>query len=244
MLDSFEADEEIAPSSLPGTRRPLRLVPTSPEMRSMSFVGCARQRLHRQVESHHRLPQPVVAAVAGYALGGGCELAMCATSRLRRRQREIRPAGNQARRHSGAGGTHASPAAVGKSKAMEMILTRAHDECRGGRRSGLVSRVVPVADVVDEAITVAKRIAHFSRAHRRARQGKRQPRLRDPRWPRACCTSARSSSEFRPPRIRGKVWTPSSKSASRPSPIVSRTRTGRPARSGPMAPLTPPAGVV
>jgi len=92
--------------------------------------------------------KPVVAAVAGFALGGGCELAMQADIKL-----GVIP---------GIGGTQRLARAVGKAKAMDMILTGRMMDAAEAERSGLVARVVPAASLMDEAMKIAETIANMS----------------------------------------------------------------------------------
>ncbi len=109
-----------------------------------------------------RARKPVVAAVAGYALGGGCELAMqcdliIAADNARFGQPEIKlgiiP---------GIGGTQRLTRAVGKAKAMDLILTGRMMDAAEAERAGLVARVVPAASLMDEAMKVAETIASMS----------------------------------------------------------------------------------
>ena len=113
-------------------------------------------------EGIRRVRKPVIAAVSGYALGGGCELAMAcdiiiAADNAKFGQPEI-TIGTM----PGFGGTQRLPRAVGKAKAMEWCLTGRMVDAQEAERAGLVARVVPVADLESEALALAKRIASFS----------------------------------------------------------------------------------
>ena len=116
----------------------------------------------RDWESIRRVRKPVIAAVAGYALGGGCELAMAcdlivAADSARFGQPEI-TIGTM----PGFGGTQRLPRAIGKSKAMEWCLTGRMVDAEEAERAGLVARVVPAADLEREVLALAARIASFS----------------------------------------------------------------------------------
>jgi enoyl-CoA hydratase len=113
-------------------------------------------------EGIRRVRKPVIAAVAGYALGGGCELAMAcdliiAADTARFGQPEI-TIGTM----PGFGGTQRLPRAVGKAKAMEWCLTGRMVDAHDAERAGLVARVVPAADLEREALATAAKIASFS----------------------------------------------------------------------------------
>src|SRR3984957_3363972 len=116
----------------------------------------------RNWERVSRCRKPVIAAVAGFALGGGCELAMMcdfiiAADNARFGQPEINLGVMP-----GAGGTQRLTRFVGKSKAMEMVLTARMMDAAEAERSGLVSRVVPLAELVPNALETAKKIASLS----------------------------------------------------------------------------------
>jgi len=114
-------------------------------------------------EEASRCRKPVIAAVSGYALGGGCELAMMcdfilASDTAKFGQPEITIGAMP-----GAGGTQRMTRFIGKSKAMEMCLTGRMMDVEEAERCGLVSRIIPKGELRDEAIRVAKQIASFSR---------------------------------------------------------------------------------
>ncbi len=113
-------------------------------------------------ETVARCRKPVIAAVAGYALGGGCELAMMcdfviAAENARFGQPEINLGVSP-----GAGGTQRLPRFVGKAKAMDMVLTGRTMDAAEAERAGLVSRIVPTAKLLEEAMAVARTIAGLS----------------------------------------------------------------------------------
>jgi enoyl-CoA hydratase len=118
--------------------------------------------ISRNWEALKSVRKPVIAAVAGYALGGGCELAlMCdiviAADTARFGQPEIKIGVIP-----GAGGTQRLPRALGKAKAMDMILTARTMDAQEAERSGLVARVVPADKLLDEALAAAAAIASYS----------------------------------------------------------------------------------
>ncbi len=127
-----------------------------------------------------RTRKPIVAAVAGFALGGGCELAMhcdiiIAADTAKFGQPEIKLGVIP-----GIGGTQRLTRAVGKAKAMDLILTGRMMDAAEAERSGLVARVVPAASLMEEAMKVADTIANYVAALGAGGQGGDQPRLREP----------------------------------------------------------------
>ena len=123
--------------------------------------------------------KPVIAAVAGFALGGGCELAMqcdliIAADNAKFGQPEIKLGVIP-----GIGGTQRFTRAVGKAKAMDIMLTGRMMDVEEAERSGLVARIVPLASLVEEAVKVAETIASMSLPVGAGGQGGGQPRLRD-----------------------------------------------------------------
>jgi enoyl-CoA hydratase len=163
-LDGFEADAAIGAIVLTGSDKAFAAGADIKEMADKSYMDMyLTDFITNGWERVTKCRKPIVAAVAGYALGGGCEVAMMcdfiiAADNARFGQPEITigilP---------GAGGTQRLPRAVGKSKAMEMILTGRMMDAAEAERAGLVSRIVPVADLVEEALKTAKIIADLSR---------------------------------------------------------------------------------
>ena len=162
-----------------------------------------------------RVKKPVIAAVAGFALGGGCELAMMcdfilAADTARFGQPEINLG-----IFPGAGGTQRLTRAVGKSKAMDMILTARMMDAAEAERASLVSRVFPADQLLPEALKIAERLAALSPvALALAKQAVNRAFETDPgrgRASRACSSSCPCSA----PRTRRKAWPPSWRSGSR-----------------------------
>ena len=162
-LDAFEADDAIGAIVLTGSDKAFAAGADIKEMQNRSFVDVYLGDFVKSWERVTLCRKPVIAAVAGYALGGGCELAMmcdtivCADS-AKFGQPEITLGITP-----GAGGTQRLTRFVGKAKAMDMILTGRMMDAAEAERSGLVSRVVPAAKLVDEAVKMAAQIAALSR---------------------------------------------------------------------------------
>jgi len=162
-LDAFEADDAIGAIVLTGSDKAFAAGADIKEMQNRSFVDVYLGDFVKSWERVTLCRKPVIAAVAGYALGGGCELAMmcdtiiCADS-AKFGQPEITLGITP-----GAGGTQRLTRFVGKAKAMDMILTGRMMDAAEAERSGLVSRVVPAAKLVDEAVKTAAQIAALSR---------------------------------------------------------------------------------
>ena len=161
-LDRYEANDDIAAIVICGSDRAFAAGADIKEMQDKTFIDVVRNDFIAPWERVTRCRKPVIAAVAGYALGGGCELAMMcdiiiAADTAKFGQPEITIG-----TIPGSGGTQRLTRAVGKAKAMEMILTGRMMDAEEAERAGLVSRVVPAADVVDEAIKVAGRVADMS----------------------------------------------------------------------------------
>jgi enoyl-CoA hydratase len=163
-LDELEADDAIGALVLTGNEKAFAAGADIKEMKSRSFVDVyLSDFVTSSWERITRCRKPIIAAVAGYALGGGCELAlMCdfiiAAETARFGQPEITigilP---------GAGATQRLPRFIGKSKAMDMVLTGRMIDAEEAERMGLVARVVPSDKLVEEAVATAQHIASMSR---------------------------------------------------------------------------------
>jgi enoyl-CoA hydratase len=164
-LGAFEADAAIGAMVITGNDKAFAAGADIKAMKDWGYMDVyLADYITAEWEMVARCRKPVIAAVAGYALGGGCELAMMCDFIL---------AGDNARFGQpeinlgilpGAGGTQRLPRFVGKSKAMEMVLlgqARMMDAAEA-ERCGLVSRVVPVAELVEEAVRTAQKIAELS----------------------------------------------------------------------------------
>jgi len=162
-LDAAEADESIACMVLTGSDKAFAAGADIKEMASKTYAQAfAEDFITRNWERVTRCRKPVIAAVAGYALGGGCELAlMCdfiiAADNAKFGQPEITLGVSP-----GAGGTQRLTRFIGKSKAMDMILTGRMMDAAEAERCALVSRVVPLADLIDTALAAAAKIAALS----------------------------------------------------------------------------------
>ena len=162
-LAAFEADAAIGAVVLTGSEKAFAAGADIKEMQSKSWPDTySEDFITADWESILRCRKPVIAAVAGYALGGGCELAMMcdfiiAADNARFGQPEI-----QLGVTPGAGGTQRLTRFVGKSKAMEMCLTGRMMDADEAERSGLVSRVVAADRLVDDAVETAQKIAGMS----------------------------------------------------------------------------------
>jgi enoyl-CoA hydratase len=116
----------------------------------------------RNWETMRRVKKPVIAAVAGFALGGGCELAMMCDFIIAAETAKFGQPEIKIGIIPGAGGTQRLPRAVGKSKAMDMVLTARMMDAAEAERAGLVSRVVPADKLLDEALSAAAAICAMS----------------------------------------------------------------------------------
>ena len=162
-LKTFDSDEAIGCMIITGSDKAFAAGADIGAMASYSFADVYKgDYITRNWETIRSIRKPVIAAVSGFALGGGCELAMMcdfiiAADNARFGQPEIKlgiiP---------GAGGTQRLPRAVGKAKAMDMALTARMMDAAEAERSGLVSRVVALDKLMDEAMAAALTICDYS----------------------------------------------------------------------------------
>ncbi|MGD0722452.1 MAG: enoyl-CoA hydratase [Roseiarcus sp.] len=161
-LAAFERDGDIGAVVLTGSEKAFAAGADIKEMRDKTYMDAYLDDFITSWEGVARLRKPIIAAVAGFALGGGCELAMMcdfilAADTARFGQPEIKLGVIP-----GAGGTQRLTRFVGKSKAMEMCLTGRMMDAAEAERAGLVSRVIPADRLIEEALKVAASIAALS----------------------------------------------------------------------------------
>ena len=158
-LAAFDADASQGCAVLTGSAKAFAAGADIKEMGAMDFAAMYGTNHFAGYDRVTATRKPVIAAVAGYALGGGCELAMMcdfilASDTAKFGQPEIKLAVSP-----GMGGSQRLTRAVGKAKAMEMCLTGRMMDAEEAERAGLVSRIVPAADLVEEAVKTAATIA-------------------------------------------------------------------------------------
>ncbi len=159
-LLKFDADETIGAIVITGSDKAFAAGADITEMQSKTFVEAYREDfITAEWETVTRVRKPVIAAVAGYALGGGCELAMMCDFILAADTAKFGQPEINLGVMPGAGGTQRLTRFVGKSKSMEMNLTGRFMEAQEAERSGLVSRIVPADELIDEAVATASKIA-------------------------------------------------------------------------------------
>jgi len=163
-LEGFEKDSAIGAMVITGSEKAFAAGADIKEMQDKTFADVFLSNFIGRWEHVTRARKPIIAAVGGFALGGGCELAMMcdfiiAADTAKFGQPEIRLGVIP-----GAGGTQRLTRFVGKSKAMDMCLTGRMMDSGEAERSGLVSRVVPADKLVEEALKAAATIAGFGRA--------------------------------------------------------------------------------
>ncbi|QKC92586.1 enoyl-CoA hydratase [Mesorhizobium sp. NZP2234] len=161
-VNGFGADPGIGAMVVTGSDKAFAAGADIKEMQAISYVDAYSQDFFVGWEEFTRARKPIIAAVAGYALGGGCELAMMcdfiiAADTAKFGQPEITLGVIP-----GMGGSQRLTRFVGKSKAMDMCLTGRMMDAAEAERSGLVSRVVPAGELIEEAIRAAAKIADFS----------------------------------------------------------------------------------
>ena len=162
-LKAFDADEKIGCIIVTGSEKAFAAGADITAMAKFSFADAYKgDFITRNWETIRSIRKPVIAAVSGFALGGGCELAMMcdfiiAADNAKFGQPEIKLGVIP-----GAGGTQRLPRAVGKSKAMDMCLTARMMDAQEAERAGLVSRVVSYDKLMDEALGAALVISDFS----------------------------------------------------------------------------------
>ena len=161
-IDAFEADDGIACVIITGNEKAFAAGADIKEMQAKSYMDAFKGDFAADWDRVARMRKPVIAAVAGFALGGGCELAMqcdmiIAADTAKFGQPEIKLGVIP-----GIGGTQRLTRAIGKAKAMDLNLTGRMMDAAEAERAGLVARVVPAASLMDEAMKAAEAIAGMS----------------------------------------------------------------------------------
>mgnify|MGYP001500922433 CR=1 FL=1 len=163
-IDIYELDDTVGALVINGSDRAFCAGADIKEMVDKNYMDVYKEdfiTVNWERLSHCR--KPVIAAVAGYALGGGCEFAMMCDFILAAENAKFGQPEILIGTIPGAGGTQRLARFVGKAKAMEMVLTGRMMDAEEAERAGLVSRIVPLDRLLDEAIETADKIANLSR---------------------------------------------------------------------------------
>ena len=162
-VDEFEADDKVGCLLVTGSKKAFAAGADIKEMQPKTYIDVYKEDfITRDWERLSRCRKPVIAAVSGYALGGGCEMAMMCDIIIASESAKFGQPEINLGVLPGAGGTQRLTRFIGKAKAMDLCLTGRMMDAEEAERTGLVARVVPVDELMDEAITMAKTIAGMS----------------------------------------------------------------------------------
>ncbi|MEO0620092.1 MAG: enoyl-CoA hydratase [Pseudomonadota bacterium] len=161
-IDGFEDDSDVACIVITGSDKAFAAGADIKAMADKDYIEAYREDFLGNWDRVSRCRKPVIAAVAGYALGGGCELAMMCDFIIAAENAKFGQPEITLGVMPGAGGTQRLTRFIGKAKAMDMCLTGRMMDAVEAERSGLVSRVVPADDLVEETMKIAEKIAEFS----------------------------------------------------------------------------------
>jgi len=161
-IDAFEADETIGCVIVTGSEKAFAAGADIKEMSGKSHMDVYREDFAASWDRVARMRKPVIAAVSGFALGGGCEVAMMADFIIAADSAKFGQPEIKLGVIPGIGGTQRLTRAIGKAKAMDLNLTGRMMDAAEAERAGLVARVVPAANLMDEAMKAAETIAGMS----------------------------------------------------------------------------------
>jgi enoyl-CoA hydratase len=162
-LLAFDADDGIGAIVLTGNERAFAAGADISVMAKYSYMDAfMKGHISRNWETMRQVRKPVIAAVAGFALGGGCEVAMMCDMMIAADTAKFGQPEIKLGIVPGAGGTQRLPRAIGKAKAMDMVLTGRMMDAAEAERCGLVSRVLPADQLLEEAIKTAQKICELS----------------------------------------------------------------------------------
>ncbi|MEM7072113.1 MAG: enoyl-CoA hydratase [Pseudomonadota bacterium] len=163
-LDALEADDGVNVIVLTGSERAFAAGGDIREMADQSYMDVYKSDfITSQWERLTRCRKPVIAAIAGYAIGGGCELAMMCDMIIAADNAQFSQPEITIGTIPGSGGTQRLTKAIGKAKAMELCLTGRFMDAHEAERAGLVTRVVPLDQLMDETMKLAQTIAAMSK---------------------------------------------------------------------------------
>jgi enoyl-CoA hydratase len=161
-IDAFEENPRIRCMVLTGSDKAFAAGADIKEMASLTFAEAFMRDYASALDRVSRARKPIIAAVAGYCLGGGCELVMMCDIVIVAEGAKFGQPEITLGVIPGMGGTQRLPRFIGKAKAMELVLTGRMMEAAEAERAGLVTRIVPAPDLMDETMRVAEKIAHLS----------------------------------------------------------------------------------
>lgn len=161
-LDKFEEDDRVGCVVITGSEKAFAAGADIKEMQPHNFASAYSSDLISTFDRVSQNRKPIIAAVSGYALGGGCELAMLCDFIIASETAKFGQPEITLGVIPGAGGTQRLTRFVGKSKAMDMVLTGRMMDAEEAERCGLVSRVVPQDNLLEEAMKAAEKISEFS----------------------------------------------------------------------------------